>query len=732
MPSSSSILRVAIQTPLRRWFDYLPPDNCNIKLLMPGQRLRVPFGKGKERLGILLAIVNESDIPSHRLKKISAIIDHSPLFPREHLKLLEWASNYYQHPIGDVVLSTLPTLLRQGNLAKIAHELQWRSKNHDLSLLSKAPKQKAILKFLHKYPAGVSRDLLNRNFLNWQTPLKYLIDKNYVESFEVIKQEEFQPADNPIKPNKSQANAIDKIFKQWGNHQAFLLNGVTGSGKTEIYLQCIEHAIYKGQQILVLLPEIGLTPQFVKRIKDRFNINTVVIHSALSDRERLNAWLKARDGVAKIILGTRSAIWVPLNNPGIIIVDEEHDLSFKQQDGFRYSARDMALIRGQHENIPVILGSATPSMESLRNVAIKRYVELKLPERAGNARLPAIHILDIRGNEMLGAFSKQLLEKITFCLNHKQQVLLFHNRRCYAPVMMCHVCGHVLQCPRCDIQLTYHKYKNKLCCHQCGHEEILKNSCPDCSSDKIIEIGHGTERLVDTLKIYFPQASILRIDRDTTRRKNSMSTMLSAILKGNADILVGTQMLAKGHHFPNVTLVGIVDADRGLFSADYRASERMAQIITQVCGRAGRADQPGTVIIQTHHPDHPLLTTLVTENYDKFAQSVLLERKQAELPPFSFHALLRAEANESKVANKFLCDAKTTMLNFNHQELKLFGPLPAPIEKRAGRFRLQLLIQANERNTLRQLLGPWMLMLEELKSSKKVRWSLDVDPQETV
>jgi primosomal protein N' (replication factor Y) len=694
--------------------------------------MRVPFGKGKERIGLLLTIVDKSDIPKHKLKKVSSIIDHSPLFPQKHLKLLEWAGNYYQHPIGDVVFSTLPALLRRGNLAKTEQELQWRLKNNDLSLLKNAPKQKAILEFLHNYPTGVSRDLLNNNFLNWQIPLKNLIDKNYVESFAVIKQEEAQPINNPIKLNKSQANAVDKIINAWGCYQAFLLNGVTGSGKTEIYLQCIEHAVNAGQQVLILLPEIGLTPQFVNRIKDRINTHIVVMHSALSDRERLNSWLKARDGEAKIILGTRSAIWIPLNNPGIIIVDEEHDLSFKQQDGFRYSARDIALIRGQHEDIPVILGSATPSMESLRNVAIERYVELKLPERAGNARLPAIQILDIRGNNLIGAFSKPLIEKITFCLNHKQQVLLFHNRRGYAPVMMCHVCGHVLQCLRCDIQLTYHKYKNKLCCHHCGHEEILKNGCPDCSSNQIIEIGYGTERLVDSLKKYFPQASILRIDRDTTRRKNSMRTMLNAIQTGNADILVGTQMLAKGHHFPNVTLVGIVDADRGLFSADYRASERMAQIITQVCGRAGRADQPGTVIIQTHHPEHPLLTTLVTENYDKFAQSVLLERKQAELPPFSFHALLRAEANESKIANKFLCEAKTTMLNFNHQELKLFGPLPAPIEKRAGRFRLQLLIQANERNKLRQVLGPWVLMLEELKSSRKVRWSLDVDPQETV
>ena len=732
MSSKPHILRVAIQTPLRRWFDYLPPDNIKVTSLVPGIRLRVPFGKGKQRTGLLLDVVDKSDIPVNRIKKVSAIIDDSPLFSPGHLKLLQWASNYYQHPVGEVVFTTLPSLLRRDTPARYEQEHHWRLKSADTSLLKNAPKQKAIVDFMQKFPEGVTREQLNNNFVNWQTPLKNLINKNHVESFKATAKPVKQQLNETIKLNKSQEDAVRAVLNSWHNNQAFLLNGVTGSGKTEIYLQCIQHAVNQGQQALVLLPEIGLTPQFIKRVNDRIDAISVVLHSGLSDRERLQNWLMARDGEAQIILGTRSAVWIPLVKPGIIIVDEEHDLSFKQQDGFRYSARDIALMRGQCEKIPVVLGSATPSMESFRNVELNRYTELKLPDRAGNASLPDIRILDIRGCEMFGAFSGQMLDKIADCIKHKQQVLLFHNRRGYAPVMMCHDCGFVIQCSRCDVALTYHKYKNRLCCHHCGHEETLRSVCTECNGEQIIEVGYGTEKLVDTLTKHFPDASVLRIDRDTTRRKNSMHSMLETIHAGQADIMVGTQMLAKGHHFPNVSLVGIVDADKGLFSADYRASERMAQIITQVSGRAGRSDLQGEVMIQTHHPDHPLLTRLVNDNYEKFAQTVLQERKLAELPPYSFHALLRAEATDSGMASRFLQDAKQSIHDFDSNGISIFGPLPAPVEKRAGRYRLQLLLQANKRISLRQLLGPWLLGLESLKSARKVRWSIDIDPQENI
>ena len=734
MQSSSQILRVVLQTPLRHWFDYLPPDNCDINSLVPGMRLRVPFGKRKENIGILLGITSKSEIDFNKLKKISSIIDRYPLYNQKHLELLEWVSNYYHHPIGEVVFSTLPALLRRGHSAAINHETRWKSVLSDQSLFNKldnAPKQKALLVYISGFKDGVSSSVIGKKFIHYHASLKSLATKGLIESYKIEPQDCTDKVTvEDIELNTDQKSAVKTITSSSNKYNAFLLDGVTGSGKTEVYIQCIKYSIKSGQQALILLPEIGLTPQLIDRFKDKINAKIVVIHSALSDRERLNAWLQARDGEAQIILGTRSAVWVPLKNPGIIIVDEEHDLSYKQQDGFRYSARDISLIRGKSEKIPVVLGSATPSMESLQNVSTGRYQEILLPERAGKAAFPVIKILDIRGCQMHDALSRQLLDKISDVLDQKQQVLLFHNRRGYAPVMMCHDCGYIFQCPRCDMQVTYHKFRKKLCCHHCGFERNLDKYCPECSGKKVIAIGSGTERLTETLSEYFPQASVLRIDRDTTRRKGSMRSMLNTIQAGNADILIGTQMLAKGHHFPKVTLVGVIDADRGLFSPDFRASERMAQIIIQVSGRAGREEDAGSVIIQTHHPEHPLLVTLMHGDYGKFAKSILQERKQAELPPFSYHALLRAEANDMQSAIKFLKDAKSSLSAIDNKKVNLFGPLPAPIEKKAGRYRFQLLIQAKKRKNLGDVLHPWVPKVQKLTNARKVRWSLDIDPQD--
>ena len=735
MPAPSCILRVAIKTPLRLCFDYLPEHKGDIKKLKPGQRLLVPFGKREQRTGLLVDISNSSDLKPEKLKKISGVIDQCPLFDKKHLKFLLWANQYYHYPVGEVILGTLPALLRKGFPAAIKHEMQLhmtRSDKHCHSILLKnAPKQTAIVNFIKQYPEGVTHAFLRKNFVNCSSQLKSLIDKGIIESY-YKSQKPLQYNDIPkkIRLNTAQKHAVDSIVKAKDHYQAFLLNGITGSGKTEVYFKCIEKIITSGKQALILLPEIGLTPQFIDRFKQHFNLSVAVMHSALTDRERLNAWLQARDNEVRVILGTRSAIWIPLKNPGIIIIDEEHDLSYKQQDGFRYSARDMALIRGQQENIPVVLGTATPSLETLKNVTTGRYHELKLLKRTGNANLPDINILDVRGKKMIGAFSRPLLDSIKECLYRKEQVLLFHNRRGYAPTMMCHDCGDILLCSRCDIQLTYHKYKNKLCCHVCGHEKKLIESCPGCSGKQLIEVGFGTERITETLSKHFPQSSILRIDSDTTRRKGTMNNIVKSINTGSADILVGTQILAKGHHFPRITLVGIVDVDRGLFSADYRASERMAQIITQVSGRAGREEHHGLVIIQTHYPDHPLLTTLIREGYNNFAKLVLHERSEARLPPYSYQALLRAEANNIDDVDEFLTEAKSYFSKLNHHKVELFGPIDSIISKRAGRYRLQLLIQANHRKTLREALKPWIIYIEKLTSARKVRWSLDIDPQD--
>ncbi len=737
------ILRVALNSPLRSLFDYLPPDSCTINHFLPGQRLRVPFGKNSVRIGIIISISKTTEIPKHKLKKALALLDEHPLFPQKHLQLIKWASQYYHHAIGDVAFTAIPSALRKGKAAKIKQEAIWQLTPFGGKLnadeLSRAKKQLSIFQFIKQHPEGVSQTRIKNEFENIQNPLSELSAKK------IIKKKIASSTNKPdkrwscqddsvwrLQPNKEQQNAIDKIIASSTAYHAFLLNGITGSGKTEVYLQVIRRMLALNKQALVLIPEIGLTLQFIDIIKQRFGENVVVLHSGLSEGERLHGWLKARDGTASVVLGTRSAIWTPMPKLGIIIIDEEHDLSYKQQDGLRYSARDLALIRGQKEKIPVLLGSATPSMESMKNAREGRYQELRLSKRVNNSTLPDIHIHDVRNDKMHGAISQYLLTNIEQCLHNKQQVLLFLNRRGYAPVIMCHDCSFISQCPRCNVYMTFHKHKNRLTCHHCEHHERLPKACPDCSSHQLIEVGHGTERLGETLAELLPEAKILRIDRDSTRRKGSMQEMLDDIHAGDADILIGTQMLAKGHHFPKVTLVGIVDADRGLFSVDYRASERMAQILMQVSGRAGRDETPGSVIVQTHYPEHPLLDKLAQHDYQQFAQLLLEERQQTQLPPFSFQALLRAESNNQQFAQKFLNLARTKLQTLADGKLEIYGPVSAPMEKRAGRYRFQLLVQAEKRQVIKKFLTPWIENLEHLPEARKVRWSVDVDPQDMI
>lgn len=733
------ILQVALNSPLRSLFDYLPPDNRTGKTFIPGQRLKVPFGKNSVRTGFLISISETTKVPKHKLKKVLALLDEQPLLSKKHLQFIEWTSRYYHHPIGETAFTSIPAALRKGKAAKIEEENIWRISISGEKLepdeLSRAKKQVAIFQFIQKYPDGVSQTKIQQAFENFRQPLNALRTKELIECVSPsITKESSDITDGDLwhlKPNKEQQNAIDKIIAS-SAYQTFLLNGITGSGKTEIYLQVIRYLLNLGKQALILVPEIGLTPQIIDPLKERFGRNIVVLHSGLSERERLSGWLRAHDGTASVVLGTRSAIWTPMPKLGMIIIDEEHDLSYKQQKGLRYSARDLALIRAQKEDIPVVLGSATPSMESMKNVRDGRYQELRLSNRVSNSELPDIHVHDVRNQKMYGAISRYLLENIKRCLQNKQQALLFLNRRGYAPVMMCHGCSFIPQCPRCNVYMTFHKYKNRLCCHHCEHSERLPETCSNCSNHQLIEIGHGTERLGETLFELLPKAKILRIDRDSTRRKGSMENMLEDIHAGNADILIGTQMLTKGHHFPKVTLVGIVDADRGLFSVDYRASERMAQVLMQVSGRAGREGIPGTVIVQTHYPDHPLLNELVSHNYKNFTELLLRERQQTQLPPFSYQALLRAESNQQQIVIKFLNIAKTKLQNLSNRKLDIYGPISAPMEKRAGRYRFQLLIQADARQTIKKFLSPWINNLDHLPDARKVRWSVDIDPQDMI
>ena len=729
------ILRVAINTPLRRLFDYLPPPESGGECIYPGQRVLVPFGKNRSVVGLVAEITKTTQVPPRKLKHIVQALDPDPLFKPDHLEFLLWTAQYYQHPPGEVILGNLPQLLRSVKPATPSTTCLWRltpaGKSLDLNTLKRAPRQQAIIRHLRNHGDGLAPDEIRRDLGDSLPALRALAAKQLVERYpaNMVHQHIAAAPTRPIALNQDQERAVNAITSVSGHFQPFLLNGVTGSGKTEVYLRCIEHILSQGRQALVLLPEIGLTPQLLERFTQRLQGRVAVLHSALTATERLRSWFMARDGEAHVIMGTRSALWAPCKHLGIVVVDEEHDPSFKQQDGFRYSARDMALVRARRENIPVVLGSATPSLESMHNVAGGRYLELRLPQRAGGAHPPHIRMMDMRACAVEGALSLPLLEAIRVRLARREQVILFLNRRGYAPVLMCHDCGWTWRCPRCEIQMNYHKQDHKLRCHHCGHEEGRNAHCPGCGGGQIMDIGHGTQRLTETLVRHFPTAGILRIDRDSTRRKGSLQSMMTEIRHGRAAILIGTQILAKGHHFPDVTLAGIIDADRGLYSMDFRASERMGQIIMQVSGRAGRAEKPGEVLIQTYHPDHPLLLPLQQHDYESFTTALLRERKEAMLPPYTHLALLRAEAAGTAGAGKFL-QAARSRLPQPAGGIEILGPVASPMEKRAGHYRMQMLLQAQNRNRLRALLDEWVPALEHLPEARRVRWSLDVDPQD--
>ena len=737
------LLSVALPTPLRRCFSYLPPNAAQADCLMLGQRVRVPFGHGS-KIGIIVENPARSTAEGVKLKRIRDVIDDQSLFPNEMLALLLWASEYYQHALGEVIANALPVLLRKGEPAALKTVQRFRLISQgDMSALNRAPKQARLVHLLNAHTEGLTAEQLTQQLDNWRSPIAKLIEKGWVEATE---QSDFpvchsqtghsptgrSSSQSPCVPelNPAQARAVAAVLERAQQFSVSLLEGVTGSGKTEVYLRIIEALIDKGLQALVLVPEIALTPQLISRFQKRFVVPIVAMHSNLSERERLNAWLFAKQGDARIVIGTRSAVFTPFKHLGLIVVDEEHDPSLKQQDGFRYSARDIAVRRAQMLNIPIILGSATASLETLRNAIQGKYNYLSLPERAGSAVHPHIKLLDIRSKPIHDGLSNVLIDAMRQHLQRGQQVMLFLNRRGFAPTLLCHDCGWVSECTRCDSHMTLHFAQHRLRCHHCGSERPMDKQCPQCGGNELIPIGLGTERIEQVLQQLFPDDEIVRVDRDTTRRKGALEKKLATINEGERCILLGTQMLAKGHHFPNVTLVGVIDIDQGLFSSDFRALERMAQLITQVAGRAGRADKPGEVLIQTHHPQHPLLQTLINKGYSEFAKQALAERQAAELPPYSFLALLRAEAVDAQKPYDFLNEAKQLAQQLNVSAVLLSGPVAAPMEKRAGRIRAQLLLQASKRSELHRLLHPWVKQLEECKTGRKVRWSLDVDPIE--
>lgn len=704
-----------------------------------GVRVRVPFGR-QTLVGILLEVVHETDVPPQKLKAVIELLDETPVFDNELLQLLRWCAQYYHHPIGEVMQNALPVKLRQGSDTQIKAIRRWQITSEgnqlDLQSLKRSAKQIALLGDLKQSSSGLFDSQISEGHVGWRPVIKRLQEKGLVRAVE----ENALPIAIPVHTaptlNADQQFAIERVIgQQKKGFQAYVLEGVTGSGKTEVYLQIIEDIIKQGKQALVLVPEIGLTPQLLNRFLQRLNGRIAIMHSGLNDEERLQAWLHTQAGSADVIIGTRSAVFSPLLRPGVIIIDEEHDLSFKQQDGFRYSARDLAVKRARDLDIPIVLGSATPSIETLYNASQNRYETLLLPERAGNAKPPVIGLLDVRSQKMEHGVSAQLLHKMQQHLEQGSQVLLFLNRRGFAPVLMCHECGWHALCPRCDAHMTLHQSNSQLRCHHCGTEQYKPSVCPNCKSDDLLQMGFGTERIEHALTELFPHYQVIRIDRDSTRRKGSMEKLLNEINNGQQQILIGTQMLAKGHHFPNVTLVGMLNADHGLYSSDFRASERMGQLILQVAGRAGREEKEGEVLIQTHHADHPLFQKLINHDYPGFAKTLIEERQQTELPPFSHLALLRAEAVDQQSPLGFLEQARLLLeQNKSHDaqlsDVILLGPFPALMERRAGRYRAQLLIQANNRKQLQALLGCSIPQIENHPAAKKVRWSIDVDPMD--
>ncbi|MEM7283167.1 MAG: primosomal protein N', partial [Pseudomonadota bacterium] len=599
---SPSIIRVAVPVPLYGSFDYLDPKDPSLGLPAVGARVKVPFGR-KTYIGIVTEHGPTSDLPRSKLKPILEILDQEPLLNSEDRALLDWAASYYHHPNGEVYEAALPALLRRG------HDSHWLKTAFFPSagqgvISSRAKKQKAVYESIERSP-GIDLASLRDQVDGLQPALRALLNKGLI-----IRKEQpvLQPTEGPwsVNPstlslNKHQAEAVDAIVDGVSEFGVFLLHGVTGSGKTEVYLQVLEQALKPGQQALILVPEISLTPQLVARFSERFNHELCVLHSGLSDLERLRAWQRAKAGASPCVLGTRSAVFAPLSNCAMIIVDEEHDASFKQQEGFRYSARDLSVIRAQRQGIPIVLGSATPSLETLKNVGRPHYHRLELPNRTGRGGKPTLKLIDLSRHPRQEGFSDPLLQKMDAHLAEDNQVLLFLNRRGFAPVLFCNDCGWIATCQRCDANLTLHQAIHSLRCHHCGFETQPPSNCPQCSHE-LKPVGQGTQRIEQFLESRFPNYPNMRIDRDSVQRNGAMEEKLDAVAKGDVRIVLGTQMLTKGHDFPNVTLVGILDADQGLFGTDFRSNERFAQTVIQVAGRAGRGDVAGEVLIQTHFP----------------------------------------------------------------------------------------------------------------------------------
>jgi len=712
------VARVAVPVPLHRLFDYAVP--AALPLPAVGARVAVQFGRQK-LIGIC---VERNPADAHAtLKPLVAVLDAEPALPAELYDLGLWLAEYYQHPLGEVLATILPGDARRGRPLTIERPECWISTGRHADL-KRAPRQQALLDTLRRSGGAMTTSALQDAGFS-RGLIRALAGKGLIATAAAPSRIGIEVAEQPLQLNADQAKVLRELQCLPAGFAPALLDGVTGSGKTEIYLRLIQRLRDEGKQVLVLVPEIALTPQTVGRFERRFGDRGAVasLHSNLTDRERLQTWLRCRSGEVSVLIGTRSAVLAPFRKLGLIVVDEEHDGSFKQQEGLRYSARDVAVKRSQNLGIPLLLGSATPSLESLNNAHSGRYAHLRLPRRAAGASLPAFHLIDIRGQTLNDGLSDELIRVLRRHLDQGGQVLAFLNRRGFAPSYLCPRCGWQAVCPHCDMRMTLHLSPRTLICHHCSHRQPLPGTCPDCTQAHLVAIGIGTQRTEAGLARLFPDVPLYRIDRDTTRSQKRMEAQFQSIREGLPAILVGTQMLAKGHHFPKVTLVAVINADGGFLSADFRAPERTAQLITQVAGRAGRAENPGEVWIQTYQPDSPLLRSLIDGGYPGFAERELAVRRSAGLPPYRPMALVRAESANAVAARDYLAALRDRL----QAPLEVLGPASAPVARVANRFRFQLLVLADDRTSLHRGLRP----VHTLQPVSGVRWSLDIDPYDT-
>ena len=733
MAAPQTRYQIAVPIPLRRTLDYL-----GAKGIASGARVVVPVGR-RRLVGVVLA--NRTSRYDGELKPIEKVLDTEPVFPCSLQRLLSWASRYYHHPIGEVMQTALPTLLRQTKPVPDPDSRPCYRIAPDTDIpqarqaLQRAPKQQRVFDCIrtHGHTHGWMRhDQLAQAIDAHQPALRALQKKHLVQA----QQRSTPPDADATDPTEArptlteaQQQAVQAILADSG-FVSFLLQGITGSGKTEVYLEAAQAIIAQGRQVLILVPEITLTPQFIARIKARLGHNLGVLHSGLSERARYRNWWLARRSSVATVLGTRSAVFAPLPRLGLIIVDEEHDPSYKQQDGFRYNARDIALQRASMEQIPIVLGSATPSLESTHRVNQGRCRQLVLQQRYGRAKLPSIETIDLKQFTPTDGISQPLLNAVRLRLERGEQTILFINRRGFAPMVHCIGCGWQASCQHCDARVTYHQPSHKFRCHHCAGQWPALEQCPQCRGN-LTKTGIGTQRVAQGLAAKIPAARILRLDRDQITTQTQLTTALEQIRANAVDIVVGTQLISKGHDFPRVTLVGIVNADQGLFGVDFRSAEHLFQQLVQVSGRAGRAQHSGQVLIQTSYPQSEILHFIQRHDYDRFARHYLQERRQAGFPPYRFLALWRAESTDKTAPRAFLDQVRAVgrRVQTTHKaaESDIMDVVASPMEKLAGRFRWQLLVRAPRRSDLHRLLTPWIEQTEKLKKGT-VRWSIDIDP----